>query len=237
MGTCRFQIVADPGADLVDQIDIRVDATDTVSNQARASRRVQVAPVPTVADVFPKEGSTEGGTIIRVYGDGLVQDLSLITVDGVPIGGRVDAQAASIGATTAPHLPGDALIAVVNGDGASAMSLPFTFIPPPILKLVDPPQADAATSTVTLSVSGNNFRSDTEFSWTPDGVNYIPIPYAENVSPVAPYERLLSSTRVSLVLIPPGGATAFKPGTISIKAHDPVSADFILADAFTFTAP
>ena len=235
MGTCHFQITADPGPDLVDQIDIRVDALDAVNNHATAFRRVQVASRPSVTAVFPTEASTVGGTTIRVYGDGLVPNLSQITVDGLTIGGLVDSQGASISATTTAHVPGDALIGVSNGHGMS-MSLPFTFIAPPILKLVDPPEAAAAASTLTIAVSGNNFRSDTEFTWIQNDGTPQAIPYAppENTAPQPPYERLLSSTRVSLVLVPAGGAKAFTPGPIDIKAHDPVSYDFTLANAFTF---
>jgi hypothetical protein len=263
VGVCRFQIRTDPGPDVVDLIDIRVDAEDAVHNQATADRHVQVASIPVIKTVDPMEGSTDGGTTITVSGDGLVKDLSQITVDGMSIGGFVDAQGGSITATTGSHLPGGAMIAVRNGAGVSGAQA-FTFIPPPILKLIDPPSAVPSGTTVTVSVSGNNFRDKTEFFWVQNGVSHA-IPYVptENLSPIPPYQQLVSATRVTLVLLPyylqidqaDAGADAATDGTdaaadagmvmtvkvpiqgtISIRAHDPVSGDSTLADAFTFDA-
>ena len=64
--------------------------------------------------------------------------------------------------------PGRAMIGVSNGAAASA-GLAFTFIPPPILKLIDPADAPADTAMVTIAVSGNNFRPETEFFWIQNG--------------------------------------------------------------------
>jgi len=237
VGVCRFQVRADPGPDVVDGIDIRVDAEDEVHNHATADRRVQVASIPTVDDLYPTVGSTAGGTTIRVYGSGLVQDLSQITVDGVAIGGLVDAQGVSIAAATKAHPPGGAMIAVSNGHSVSATTKAFTFIPPPILKLIDPPDASAASSMIVIGVSGNYFRPETQFSWIQAGNEYA-IPYAPpaNDFPPLPYERLETSTRVSLVLVPPVKSQPFTPGPISIRARDPISGDFTLVDAFRFDA-
>jgi hypothetical protein len=236
VGVCSFQIQADSGPDVVDRIDIRIDAEDEVSNLATASRRVQVASSPTVKSLVPVEGSTAGGTKITIYGDGLVPNLSQITVGGVSIGGVVDPKGVSIKATTAAHLPGRAMIAVSNGAAASA-GRAFTFIPPPILKLIDPANAPADAAMVTIGVSGNNFRPETEFFWIQNGKPHA-IPYSPpgNVFPIAPYEQLLGSTRASLVLVPPFNEQPFDPGPITIQAHDPISGDSLLVDAFTFDA-
>jgi len=236
VGVCSFKVRADAGADVVDRIDLRVDAEDEVSNLATACRSVQVASTPMLKSLTPIQGTTVGGTKITIYGNGLVPNLSQVTVDGMPIGGVVDPKGASIKAATSAHLPGDATIAVSNGSSKSA-GLAFTFIPPPILKLIDPPDAPAALPTVTIDVSGNNFRPQTEFFWTENGVDHA-IPYSPpgNVLPVPPYERLLSSTRAALVLVPPAAEMPFDPGPISIRAHDPISGDSVLVDAFTFDA-
>jgi hypothetical protein len=236
VGVCSIPLHADPGPDVVDRIDIRVDAEDEVGNLATASRRVQVASIPIIKSLAPVQGSTAGGTKITIYGKGLVPNLSQITVDGVSIEGVVDPKGVSIKATTAAHLPGGAMIAVSNGKSVSA-GMAFMFIPPPILKLIDPPDAPADLAMVTIAVSGNNFRPETEFFWTQNGNTYA-IPYSRpgNVLPVAPYELLLSSTRASLVLVPPVNEQPFDPGPITIQAHDPISGDSLLVDAFTFDA-
>jgi hypothetical protein len=117
---------------------------------------------------------------------------------------------------------------------------------------------------VTVSVSGNNLRDKTEFFWVQNGVSHA-IPYVptDNLSPIPPYQQLVSATRVTLVLLPyylqidqaDAGTDAATDGTdaaadagmvmtvkvpiqgtISIRAHDPVSGDSTLADAFTFDA-
>jgi hypothetical protein len=258
MGVCSFAIRADPGPDVVDRIDIRVDAQDEVNNLATATRRVQVASIPTLDALSPTEGSTAGGTMITVSGHGFVPNLSQITVDGMSIPSDVDAQDGVITATTAAHVAGGAMIAVSNGAGVSKPKT-FMFIPPPILKLIDPPDAVPDGSTVTIGVSGNNFRAETEFFWIQNGVSHaISFVPPENVSPIPPYEQLVSSTRVKLVLLPyylqvdqtDGGMDAGMDaemdagtvmtvkvpiqGTISIRAHDPISGDSTLVDAFTF---
>ena len=163
-------------------------------------------------------------------------NLSQITVDGISIGGVVDPKGVSIKAKTAAHLPGGAMIRVSNGYAASAGQT-FTFISPPILKLIDPADAPADTAMVTIAVSGNNFRPETEFFWIQNGKSH-PIPYSPpgNLFPIAPYEQLLGSTRASLVLVPLVNGQPFLPGPITIQAHDPISGDSLLVDAFTFDA-
>jgi hypothetical protein len=134
-----------------------------------------------------------------------------------------------ITAVTTAHVPGDANVAVSNGDSVSD-SARFTFIPPPILKLIDPAHAFVDTPTIDIDISGNNFRPETEFFWIQGETgNPNPIPYAPsaNVSPVPPYERLYPPSRVTLTLLP-------GTGTITIGAHDPISGTSTLVDAFTF---
>jgi hypothetical protein len=225
-GLCEFVITPQAGPDVVDPIDILVHATDTLNNQATASRRVQVAWTPTITKIDPLEAPTTGGTTITVSGYSFVPNLSQIIVDGVSIGGMI-LEDGSISGTSLAHIPGDAPVFVTNG-GSKSDTFSITFIPPPVLKLIDPPRAVVDGPTVTIRISGSNFRSVTEFFWIQGATNTLFSPVApDNFGPVPPYERLLSPTQVELTL--PTNRT----GTFSISAHDPVSLDSVLLDAFT----
>ncbi len=225
-GLCEFVIIIPAGIHVVDPIEIRVDAADNLHNQATGYRRVQVAKKPVIGSMVPLEGSTVGGTSITVFAQNLYPNLSQITFDGISVGGRV-AQDGSIMASTPTHIPGSAMVSVINSDSVSD-SVQFTFIPPPILKLIDPAHAVVNGPTVTIHLSGDNFRPETVFSWvqgaTTTLISYAPTSY---VTPVPPYERLTSPTRVDLTL------PTDRTGTFSIVAHDPVSSDSELVDAFT----
>ena len=228
-GVCEFTLTAQAGPDVLDPINITVEAEDDVHNVTSGYLTVDVAWKPTITSISPPENSTAGGKPIAVYGRSFVVNLSQILIDGMSIGGVVDPSGSMIQAVTTMHVPGDAQVAVSNGDSVSA-SLPFTFIPPPILKLINPSHAYVDTPSIDIDISGNNFRPETEFYWTQgDSSDRNSIPYAPpaNVSPIAPYERLCSPSRVTLTLLP-------GEGTITIVAHDPVSNDSTLVDAFTF---
>lgn len=226
-GLCEFVIIIPAGIHVVDPIDIRVDAADNLHNQATGYRRVQVAKKPAIGSIVPPQGSTVGGTSVQVFATNLYPKLSQITFDGTSIGGMLAMDGGSITANAPPHIPGIAMVSVINGDSVSD-SVQFTFIPPPILKLIDPAHAVVNGPTVTINISGDNFRAETVFSWvqgaTTTLISYAPTSYA---TPVPPYERLISPTRVELTL--PTNRT----GTFSIVAHDPVSSDSELVDAFT----
>ncbi len=170
-GLCQFTITIEAGPDVVDPIDIRIDATDTLHNQTTAYRRVQVAKTPTITKIDPPEGPTGGGQI-TVSGQYFVPNLSQIIVDGVSIGGKLALDGGSITATTHAHVPGLAPIWVTSGDSQSDR-WGFTFIPPPILKLIDPPHAVVDGPTVTIRISGNNFRAETQFFWLQAGTTTL----------------------------------------------------------------
>lgn len=226
-GLCQFVLKTEGGPDLVDPITIIVDASDTLNNHSCEKLHVQVARTPSITRIDPAEGPTTGGKDIKVYGDNFVPNLSQIIVDGLSIGGTINDDG-SIGAkTTLAHTPGQAQIWVTNGSARSS-GVPFTFIPPPILKLVDPPHAVIAGPAVTIHISGNNFRPETQFFWTQGVTSTLFSPAApEDVPPPPPYETLISPTQVELTL------ATDRTGTYSISASDPVSGDSVLVDAFT----
>jgi hypothetical protein len=226
-GLCEFKFTTQAGPDVVDPIDITINATDTLHNHATAYRRVQVARIPTITKIDPSEAPTVGGKGITVFGDTFAPNLSQIIVDGVPIGGVVASDGGSITATTKAHVPGIASVWVTSGSSTSG-NMSIKFIPPPVLKLIDPPHVVVDGPTVTIHISGDNFRPETAFSRV-QGATTTLISYAptEYLAPVPPYERLTSSTRVELTL------ATDHTGIFSIHAHDPVSGDSDLVDAFT----
>lgn len=226
-GLCQFVLNIPAGPDVVDPIDIIIDASDTLNNHSSERLRVQVARKPNIRLIDPPEGPTTGGKQIKVFGDNFVPKLSQIIIDGVSIGGTIRADGSLTAETTLPHTPGEAQIWVTNGNAQSGRQS-FTFIAPPILKLIDPPHAVANGPTVTIHISGNNFRPETQFFWTQGATSTLFSNTAsKDVPPPPPYETLIGPTQVELTL------ATDRTGTYSISASDPVSGESVLVDAFT----
>ncbi len=222
---CTFMFTAPDTGPLPLRIDIRVDAQDSLHNASTGYLSIFAAQAPTITSVVPNQGTTLGGTSITVKGQGFIGGRWQIVIDGVPIG-AVSATGDTIQGITAAHVPGDATVTVSNGDSTTNGS-GFTFIPPPIVKLVDPPTARPTQPTL-IDVAGNGFRPATQFYWIQNGFRQdIPFASSSNPSPALPYARLVNQFRATLYLQP--GA-----GTITIGATDPVSGDSQLLNAFTF---
>jgi hypothetical protein len=213
------------------QIAIRVDAEDDLHNASTGYLSICAEPAPTITSIVPDEGRTEGGTSITVNGQSFICGSWKIAIDGVLIDSTISAAGDTITGITRAHIPGGATVTVSDGDTATSGYL-FTFIPPPIVKLVDPPRAPA-TQPTQIDVAGNGFRPETQFYWAQDATQGgglrqpIPLVADSNLSPTVPYARLITPFRATLFLLPGSG-------TITIGATDPVSGDSQLANAFTF---
>jgi hypothetical protein len=240
---CRFSFFTPTTPTPIEAIDIQVDVDDSVLNHASASLQMNVAWSPDITTVDPAIGPTTGGTPILVHGSRLIAGLSQVLIDGLAIGGSIAGDA--IRAFSPPHIPGVATVRVGNGDSLSA-PLSFTFIAPPTLRLVSPTHAPGDQD-VALMVAGNSFRPQTRFFWIQDGyvhpiTSYSAAPTAnpsdpEDPSspswpppPPAPYAMWISEHRCTITLAP--GA-----GVITLRAHDEVSGDSTLLDAFTYDPP
>ena len=136
---CAFAFTApDTGSLPSLPIDIRVDAQDSLHNASTGYLSIFAAPAPTITSVVPDQGSTLGNTSITVSGQGFIGGRWQIMIDGVPIRTVSATSRHTIQSITAAHVPGGATVTVSNGD-STTNGYGFTFIPPPILKLVDPP--------------------------------------------------------------------------------------------------
>jgi hypothetical protein len=220
---CTFVVTAPSIASVIEPLTIRVVAEDTQHNTSRAFLPLRVAQPPVIFGVLPTAGPTGGGTQIIVQGTGLVADLSAILVDGVSIGGVVSGDA--IGAVTLAHDPGIGHLTVSNGDSHSN-SVDFTFVARPNVRLIEPSHA-FADPPPRLDVAGNDFSESTQFSWIDSNDVAHRFPLTTDPQAPPPNEIFINSSRVQLNLLPASG-------TITILAHDDVSGDSEVRDAFTF---
>ena len=226
--TCKFSVPALSSSSTVETVDIRVDVRDQVGHTASAEVQVQVVWTPDVSGVMPGAGSTRGGTIIVIAGAGLVSGVSRILVDHQPIGGVVDGD--SITGVTPAHAPGTVQLAVSNGYGTSP-PLDFRFVPPPILRLINPTHAPSAAD-VWIEVAGNDFTADTRFSFEQDGNVWSIPPLSGAAASVAPPYAMYEGPSKYTLHLGPGS------GTITLHAEDDVGgASPPLVDAFTYDPP
>jgi hypothetical protein len=236
---CSFTFAVPQGSGaVIDTMYIRVAAEDSVHNQSSGDLPIRVARPPVISGVAPLAGPTGGGTQIIVQGTGFVGDLSQILIDGVPIGGVVSGDA--IGAVTKAHPPGVSHVTVSNvtvsnftvsnftvSNGVSGSNpLDFRFVAPPNLRLITPSHAPA-NPPPRLDVAGNDFSEATLFYWIDAGGIPQPFPLTAAADAPPPNEIYINSSRVQLNL-PPGS------GSIGILAHDDISGDSEIPDAFTF---
>jgi hypothetical protein len=219
---CSFSFTVPTGSAVLEVIEVRVDAEDTLHNQSTGYLLIPVAWAPVISNVTPPTGPTGGGTEIVVEGSNFVVGLSQVLVDGVVIGGVVDG--GSITAVTQGHQPGIGLVAVSNGHSRSN-PLGFNFVARPNVRLVSPTHAPADPPPK-LEIAGNDFSEVTQFYWLDADRwrQFLPSPDPD-ASP--PAEIFINSSRVQLNLMPGSG-------TVTILAHDDVAGDSEVPDAFTF---
>jgi hypothetical protein len=225
--TCPFMFPAPESNSPVVPVDIRVDVTDEVGHSATAEVEVRVVSSPSISTVTPATGSTLGGTAIVIDGMDLLPGLARILVDGQPICGLVSGD--SISGVMPAHGAGLAQISVTNGYGASA-PLDFTYVSPPVLRLVSPTHAPSAADVV-VYVAGNDFTPHPRFSFDQGGETW-PIPPLTNAAGSMPPYAIYDGPNEYTLHLGPGS------GSITLNAEDDVGGPSPpLDDAFTYDPP
>ena len=113
-----------------------------------------VAP-PAVTKVEPAEGSTAGGTVLKITGTGFAESAS-VKVGGVAATEVEYKSATELKAKTGAHAAGKAEVVVTQGEVSSVANGSFTFITPPTVTSISPKEGSTAGGT-TVKVKGTGF--------------------------------------------------------------------------------
>ena len=121
-----------------------VDITEGgVSQSATVEYKYEISP--TVTKVEPAEGSTVGGTLVKIKGTGFVKGAKATI--GNAAKEVVVVSETEITAKTAAHPPGENEVIVSDTDGTSTGGPDFTFITPPTVTSVSPKEGSTAGGT------------------------------------------------------------------------------------------
>ncbi len=172
-----------------------------------------VAPAPTLTGIQNTTGSTGGGEIVTLTGTGL-QNGAYVLFGGVESSSVTWLDANTLQALTPVASPATVDLSVHNPDGQQArLSDAFTFISVPVFRGLFPSAGQSQGGT-TLLIRGSQFSSQIQVLL--GGVS-------QTVQAISP--SLLQVTTSS-------GAA----GTADLVLRNPMAADLVLPDAFTWVA-
>ena len=112
-----------------------------------------VAP-PTVTSISPVEGSTAGGTAVKIKGTGFVKSPKVVI--GAEATSVVVVSETEITAKTAAGSAGKAEVVVSNAMGSSSGSVSFTYATPPTVTKVEPAEGTTLGGTA-VTIKGTGF--------------------------------------------------------------------------------
>lgn len=178
------------------------------------------AQAPQLTAVSPTSGSSLGGQTITLLGSNFVPGTT-VTFGGVAAPSASVISATQIFATTPAHAPGLVSVAVTNGNGSSTLPNSFTFIQPPLLSAVSPPQGPTAGGTaVTLTGSGFTTGTSARFGGVLASsvviVSSTTITCLTPAGPAGPADVQVSNANGVNIL--PGAFTYLPPPTITSVA-------------------
>ncbi len=109
---------------------------------------------PTVTAISPKEGTTAGGTAVKITGTGFVKGAK-VKIGGEPTS-IVVVSATEITAKTTAHAAGEVPVEVSVGGVAQSATVEFTYATPPKVTSISPPEGSTAGGWEVL-VTGTGF--------------------------------------------------------------------------------
>lgn len=111
-------------------------------------------PPPVLQAVAPAEGSTGGGTTVKVTGEELSGAIA-VKFEGVAVTSFVKDTATEVELATPPHAEGPVEVCVTTGGGTSCKAAAFTYVVPPKLTAVSPREGPEVGGTA-LKLSGEH---------------------------------------------------------------------------------
>jgi hypothetical protein len=148
---------------------VRVIAPDTSSPRSSAARFAFV-DAPTLTNIAPTSGSTDGGTTVTLTGT------SLTGTSSVTFGGSAAASLTVLNDTTvtvvapdAPgHAPGAVAVVLTTPAGSTTVTNGFTYVAPPHITSKSPPNGPISGGT-SVTIAGTGFTGTTSVLF--DGIS------------------------------------------------------------------
>ena len=109
----------------------------------------------TVTKVEPAEGSTAGGTSVKITGTGFVSGAA-VKIGGVAATEVKEESATELKAKTGAHAAGKTEVVVTQGEVSSVVDGSFTYITPPTVTSISPKEGTTAGGT-TVKIKGTGF--------------------------------------------------------------------------------
>ena len=177
-----------------------------------------VPPAPTIASVSPAEGSTTGGTTVKITGANL-EGATAVEFEGAPAEIKTDSQT-EITVATPAHAEGtvDVTVTTAGGTSATGPADEFTYVvpPPPTVTRVQPSEGIASGGT-TVKITGTNFQGATAVDFGETAGTSLNVVSATEILVRSPGH---AAGTVDVTVITPGGTSATSA-----------------ADHFTFAVP
>jgi hypothetical protein len=140
-----------------------VVVTDTDGTSTAGPDYTYITP-PTVTKVEPEEGTTLGGTSIKIKGTGFLKTTTVtVTIGGTAATSIKVESETEITAKTPAHAAGAAAIVVTEGGVASNNTIEYTYVTPPTVTKVEP-SSGPTTGGREIVITGTGFVTGAKVS-------------------------------------------------------------------------
>jgi hypothetical protein len=145
-------------------VDVTV-ATSGDTSLTSPADHFTYAPAPTVSNVSPATGSTDGGTAVTITGtnfSGTGYTVTAVNFGSVAVTpDSVSADGTSISATSPAGSAGPVNVTVVTPGGSVTSATQFTYAPPPVVQSINPSHGPVTGGT-SVTITGTGFSGATE---------------------------------------------------------------------------
>ncbi len=156
--SCTFSFPAPAPAADGDMLSIDAQAKGSGGLLQTATLSVPLFPAPAPTGISPPSGSTMGRTVVTLSGADFV-GATQVAFDG-QVATRSELTPTSISVLTPMHLAGPVTVTVTTGGATATLPGPFTYLPPPTVREVDPTSGSASGFTP-VTIVGENFGAST----------------------------------------------------------------------------
>ncbi|GAA1778304.1 hypothetical protein GCM10009748_08580 [Agromyces lapidis] len=182
-----------------------VDVTVSTPGGASGALPFTYVPAPVLTGLDPDAGPVAGGTPVTITGTDLAGATEVI-VDGVSVP-FTQVSDTEISFETPAHAAGQVLVGVVTSGGPSN-TLPFSYVPMPVLTALDPGEGPTAGGTL-VTITGTALGGATEV--TIDGVS---VPFTQVSDTEITFETPAHAAgAVDVIVSTPGGDSGALPFT------------------------
>ena len=181
---------------------------------------------PILISIAPTAGPTAGNTTVTITGSGFTTSGLSASLGGTDLVSITVVNDTTITATTPPGSAGNVNLVVNNSVGGDALNVAFTYVDPPVLSLISPPEGIHRGGVGITLTAQNLFAPDTQV--TIGGVAVTNLSLQGTGSATANTPALSSGTK-DVVLTTPGGqvtlAGGFKATPLPLGNPSPTNID------------